>query len=187
MPLHSTTGSNLYYFFYIQLLFHLSPLMFNFVRGRGLKNGLLHLKKGHRFSRPRSRHDYSRLGRVWLLTSRLGTGKPITFFYIVAPATRLGRYSPYHSYSPSFMCPVPRDWWGRRTTVGVIVKNNRVTHLRDSVTRFFASGFFHESVPPPQPQSIPLRPFRIFSKIPGDIRGSRFATGVNDTGGKWKK
>jgi hypothetical protein len=26
-----------------------------------------------------------------------------------------------------------------------------------------------------------------FSKIIGDIRGSRFATGVNDTGGKWKK
>jgi hypothetical protein len=41
--------------------------------------------------------------------------------------------------------------------------------LRDSVTRFFASGFFHESVSP-QPQSIPLRPFRIFSKIRGDIR-----------------
>jgi hypothetical protein len=31
----------------------------------------------------------------------------------------------------------------------------------DSVTRFFASGFFHESVSP-QPQSIPLRLFRIF-------------------------
>ncbi len=30
-------------------------------------------------------------------------------------------------------------------------------------------------------------PFRIFSKIRGDIRSSRFATGVNDTGGKWKK
>jgi hypothetical protein len=28
---------------------------------------------------------------------------------------------------------------------------------------------------------------RIFSKIRGDIRSSRFATGVNDTGGKWKK
>ncbi len=49
---------------------------------------------------------------------------------------------------------------------------------------FFASGSFHESVSP-QPQSSPLRPFRIFSKIRGDIRSSRFATGVNDTGGKW--
>jgi hypothetical protein len=57
---------------------------------------------------------------------------------------------------------------------------------RDSVTRFFAFGSFHESVSP-QPQSIPLRPFQIFSKIRGDIRSSRFATGVNDTGGKWKK
>jgi hypothetical protein len=29
--------------------------------------------------------------------------------------------------------------------------------------------------------------FRIFLKIRGDIRSSRFAIGVNDTGGKWKK
>jgi len=35
--------------------------------------------------------------------------------------------------------------------------------------------------------SIPLGSFRIFSKIRRDIRSSRFATGVNDTGGKWKK
>ncbi len=35
---------------------------------------------------------------------------------------------------------------------------------RDSVTRFFASGFFHQSVSP-QPQSIPFGPVRIFSKI----------------------
>jgi hypothetical protein len=55
---------------------------------------------------------------------------------------------------------------------------------RDSVTRFFASGFFHESVSPP-PQSIPLGPFRIFSKIRGDIRKLRCTTGINDTGGKF--
>jgi hypothetical protein len=48
--------------------------------------------------------------------------------------------------------------------------------------RFFASGSVSL-----QPQNIPLRPFRIFSKIRGDIRSSGFATGVNDTGGKWKK
>ncbi len=48
-------------------------------------------------------------------------------------------------------------------------------------TRFFASGSFHESVSP-QPQSISK-----MSKIRGDIRSSRFATGVNDTGGKCKK
>ncbi len=41
--------------------------------------------------------------------------------------------------------------------------------------------------------SFPLAPeysietVSIFSKIRGDIRSSRFATGVNDTGGKWKK
>jgi hypothetical protein len=39
------------------------------------------------------------------------------------------------------------------------------------VTRFFASGFFHESVFP-QSQSITIRPFRIFSKVRGDIQGA---------------
>jgi hypothetical protein len=38
---------------------------------------------------------------------------------------------------------------------------------------------------PPQPQSIPLGPFQIFSKIRGDIRMSRCTTGINDTGGKF--
>ncbi len=57
---------------------------------------------------------------------------------------------------------------------------------QDSVTRFFASGFFLEPVSP-KPLIILLGPFRIFSKIRGDIRSSRFATGVNYTGGKWKK
>jgi hypothetical protein len=98
---------------------------------------------------------------------------------------------------------------------------------------FLLLVFFHESVSP-QPQSIPLRPFRFFSKIRGDIRqgstpvsmtpeaklppllttpaanlqpvsttpaanfstifasvvdtGGKFATGVNDAGGKqWEQ
>jgi hypothetical protein len=55
--------------------------------------------------------------------------------------------------------------------------------LRDSVTRFFASSFFHES-PSPKPLIITLESFRIFSKIRGDIRKSRCTTSVNDTGGK---
>jgi hypothetical protein len=38
---------------------------------------------------------------------------------------------------------------------------------------------------PPPTQSIPYRPFRIFSKILGDIRDSRCTTGINDTGGKF--
>jgi hypothetical protein len=58
--------------------------------------------------------------------------------------------------------------------------------FKGSVTRFLTSGFFHESVSP-KPLSIPLGSFRIFSKIRGDIRSSRFATGVVDTGGKCKK
>jgi hypothetical protein len=55
---------------------------------------------------------------------------------------------------------------------------------RDSVMRFFASGFFDESVSP-QPQSIPLEPFRIYSKIRGDICKSRCTTGINDTVGNF--
>ncbi len=45
--------------------------------------------------------------------------------------------------------------------------------------------FFRESVSP-QPQSIPLGPFRFFfSRICGDIRKLRCTTGINDTGGKF--
>ncbi len=58
--------------------------------------------------------------------------------------------------------------------------------FKGTVSRDFLLLFFYESVSP-QPQSIPLGPFRIFSKIRGDIRSSRLTTGVTDTGGKWKK
>jgi hypothetical protein len=55
----------------------------------------LHCKKGYRFSRPQpvcylpnypltgNNLNYSRPVRVWLVTSRLGTGKSLTFFYSV--------------------------------------------------------------------------------------------------------
>jgi hypothetical protein len=56
--------------------------------------------------------------------------------------------------------------------------------VKGTVSRDFLILFFYESVSP-QPQSIPLGPFRIFSKIHGDIRKSRCTTGVNDTGGKF--
>ncbi len=48
-----------------------------------------------------------------------------------------------------------------------------LVRYRDSVTRFFASGFFLESVSP-KPLIILLRLFQIFSKIRGDIHSSRF-------------
>ncbi len=71
-------------------------------------------------------------------------------------------------------------------------------YLKGSVTRSFASGFFHESVSP-QPQSILLGPFQIFSKIHGGVESqgappvsttpaANFATSfasVVDTGGKF--
>ncbi len=59
--------------------------------------------------------------------------------------------------------------------------------LKGTVSRDFRLlVFFHESVSLKH-VSIPLRPFRIFSKIHGDIRGSWCTTSVNDTGGKCKK
>ena len=56
--------------------------------------------------------------------------------------------------------------------------------LKGQCHEIFCFWFFHESVSP-QPQSVPLGPFRIFSKIRGDIRKSRCTTCVNDTGGKF--
>jgi hypothetical protein len=47
----------------------------------------------------------------------------------------------------------------------------------------FCFGFFHKSVSA-QPQSYSLGPFRIVSKIRGDIRKQRCTTSVNDTGSK---
>ncbi len=56
--------------------------------------------------------------------------------------------------------------------------------IKGTVSRdYLLLVFFHESVSP-QPQSILLGPFRIFSKIRGDIRSSMLTTGVVDTGGK---
>ncbi len=56
--------------------------------------------------------------------------------------------------------------------------------------RKFAEIFAAQGAPPVSTTpvanlhlSIPLRPFRIFSKIRGDIRGSRCTTGVNNTRG----
>jgi hypothetical protein len=51
---------------------------------------------------------------------------------------------------------------------------------RDSVTRFFAPGFFHESSSP-KPLEMALGKFHIFSKIRGDICKSRYTIGLNDT------
>ncbi len=59
-------------------------------------------------------------------------------------------------------------------------------HLKGQCHEIFRFWFF-SSISFPQPQSIPLGLFRIFSKICGDIRSSRLTTGVVDTGGKWEK
>ncbi len=50
--------------------------------------------------------------------------------------------------------------------------------FKGTVSRDFRlPWFFHESVSP-KSLSIPLGPFRIFSKNRGDIRSSGFATGI---------
>ncbi len=59
-------------------------------------------------------------------------------------------------------------------------------YLKGQCHKVFDFWFFHESVFP-KPLSIPLGPFRTFSKLHGDIRSSRFTTGVVDTSGKWTK
>ncbi len=93
-------------------------------------------------------------------------------------------YGTHHSHTD----PIWRDGTFKWNSWQKWAKNkNKPICLKDSVTRFFATGLFHESVFP-QPQSIPLGPFRIFSKIRGDIRMSRGTTSINDTGRKqWEK
>jgi hypothetical protein len=53
------------------------------------------------------------------------------------------------------------------------LKEGKRTSLRDSVTRFFASGTF--------PQA-PDNDIRVISNFFGDIPKSRCTTGINDTG-----
>jgi hypothetical protein len=53
--------------------------------------------------------------------------------------------------------------------------------IKGTVSRDFLLLVFFMNQFPPKPLSIPLGPFRIFSKICGDIRSSRLTTGINDT------
>jgi hypothetical protein len=59
-----------------------------------------------------------------------------------------------------------------------------MSSLKGECHKIFDYRFFQASVSP-NPLSIPLGPFRILSKIRGDIRSSRSTTttGVFDTGG----
>jgi hypothetical protein len=65
-------------------------------------------------------------------------------------------------------------------------QNRFLGSLKGQCHEIFCFRFFHES-PSPKPLIITLGSFRIFSKIRGDIRKSKctFATGINDTGGKF--
>jgi hypothetical protein len=57
--------------------------------------------------------------------------------------------------------------------------------LKGQCHEIFCFWFFFMNQFPPQPQSIPVGPFQIFSKNRGDIRKSRCTTGINDTCGKF--
>jgi hypothetical protein len=83
-----------------------------------------------------------------------------------------------------------KNWEGEMASKVVFVLtisemvNAGKTSLKGQCHEIFCFWFFHESVSP-KTLSIPLGPFRIFSKIRGDIRSSRLTTGINDTGGKF--
>jgi hypothetical protein len=89
-------------------------------------------------------------------------------------------------------CAWKADWMPDEGSVLDGVLHRRVTEKRTQVLKgtvprdFRLLFFYHESVSP-KPLRIPIGPFRIFSKIRGDIRSSRCTTGVADTGGKWQK
>ncbi len=75
-------------------------------------------------------------------------------------------------------------WASLGSRVNIYINFCLQVYFKGTVSRdFLLLVFFHESVSP-QLQSIPFRPFRIFSKIRGDIRESRCTTGIKDTGGK---
>jgi hypothetical protein len=80
-------------------------------------------------------------------------------------------------------------WWGYIYTVFELREAYLFKFLflfKGTVPRGFRLLVFSNESVSTKHLSVPLRPFQIFSKIRGDIRGSRCTTGVVDTGGKWK-
>jgi hypothetical protein len=69
--------------------------------------------------------------------------------------------------------------WQRRNLVQKLWRGL----IKGTVSRDFLLLVFFMNQFPLKSLSIPIGPFRIFSKIRGDIRSSRLTTGVNDTGG----
>ncbi len=89
-----------------------------------------------------------------------------------------------HVYLWAIYILYSQDWSTHFLAAKYCRQADRGSILKGQCHEIFASGFFHESVSP-KPLSIPLGPFRIFSKIRGDIRSLRLTTGINDTGGKF--
>jgi hypothetical protein len=81
----------------------------------------------------------------------------------------------------------PKNITAVRSTAGstrLRVTESLSTFKMDSVTRFFASGFFHESSSP-KPMKIKLGSFQTFSKFLGDICKSRGTTCIIDNSSKF--
>jgi hypothetical protein len=62
-----------------------------------------------------------------------------------------------------------------------------INDIKGTVSRDFLVLVLFMNQFPPSPRVFHKDRFEFFRKILGDIRSSRFATGVKDTGGKWKK
>ncbi len=86
-----------------------------------------------------------------------------------------------------FFCGLSRNSW----TIHCEQKQNRTVDpdLLDSATRFFASGFYHESSSPKPLISDKTNSIVsiFFCLICGYIHSSRCTTCFVETGGKWKK
>ncbi len=75
------------------------------------------------------------------------------------------------------------DSWKKQNTGS---SDPGIRNLKGQCHEIFCFWFFSWISFPPAPE-YSIKTVSNFSKIRWDIRSSRFATGVNDTGGKWKK
>jgi len=119
----------------------------------------------------------------WLMTTWLRTSPGMTMI----PGWR----GPWGSCPPSLASADRRAGGEGRSAYSIpqICQQKQlyltVLLLKGTVSRDFLLLVFFMNQFPPKPLSIPLGPFRIFSKIRGDIRSSRLTTVINDTGDKF--
>jgi hypothetical protein len=146
------------------------------------------LKKVNSFPVPNrdNNNNYSRPGRVCLVTSRLGTGNSLNFFLQCSGSIKLT-----HKRA---------DWWvlpGVAPPLHLLAVPHRLIQTVDQAHTFSAKKYVKGTVPrdfqlevfymhqfSPKPL-IRLRPFRFFSKIRGDIPSTRCTASIVDTRGNF--